>query len=308
MRVVYMGTPGFAVRPLAMLVTGGVDVALAVTAPDKRQGRGKKLAAPPVKEEALRLGIPVQQPESVRTPEFLGALGEMEADFLVVAAYGRILPRAVLEAPRIMAVNIHPSLLPRYRGPAPLNWAIMNGDRETGVTIMAMDSGVDTGGIVLQEKAEIYPKDTAESLGGRLSEAGGRLLLEAMEGLLRGKLSPRPQEGEPSFAPLLRKDDGRIRWERPALDIERQVRAMHPWPGAFTFWGDRRIKVLAAETGPEGPSAPPGTVLPSPPQTLLLAAGSGTLYLTRLQGSSGKAMNAAEYLRGNPVPAGLVFH
>jgi len=224
----------------------------------------------------------------------------------VVVAYGRIFPEKVLAAPKFLSVNIHPSLLPRYRGPAPLNRAIVNGDQVTGVTVMAMDTGVDTGGIILQEESPVLPDDTALSLGLRLSEEGGRLLLKALNGVYEGSLAPRPQEGEPSFAPMLKKDDGRIRWSDPALSIERLVRGMHPWPGAFTFWEEQRIKVLSASPGPETDEKP-GTVLESEPFTLLLATGSGSIYLTRLQGASGKVLPAADFLRGHPVPKGGVF-
>ena len=301
-----MGTPDFAVRPLEMLLGAGVEVSAVITAPDQKKGRGKKLAPPPVKEAALRLGLNVLQPVSVRPPEFLEELKRLAPDFLVVVAYGRILPKEVLAAPKYLAVNIHPSLLPKYRGPAPLNWAIVNGDDISGVTVMAMDAGVDTGGIILQEESPVLPEDTAESLGKRLSEEGGRLLVEALNGVYEGSLEPRPQEGEPCFAPMLKKDDGRIKWNESAAAIERLVRGMHPWPGAFTFLGASRIKVLQASLGPETCELP-GTVLESPQDTLLLATGSGSIYLTRLQGASGKILPASDFLRGHPVPKGSVF-
>lgn len=306
MRVVYMGTPDFAVKPLEMLLGAEIDIAAVITAPDGKKGRGKKLSAPPVKEAALALGLPVIQPVSVRTPQFLEELKSLDPDFLVVVAYGRILPKAVLSAPKYLSVNIHPSLLPKYRGPAPLNWAIVNGDAISGVTVMAMDAGVDTGGIILQEAAPVFSGDTAESLGERLSEKGGALLIEALNGVFEGRLAPLPQEGEPSFAPMLKKDDGRIRWSESAVSIERLVRGMHPWPGAFTFLGDDRIKVLGVFPGPEAFEIP-GTVMESPPQTLLLATGSGSIYLTRLQGASGKVLSVADFLRGHPVPKGSCF-
>ncbi|MBI5844999.1 MAG: methionyl-tRNA formyltransferase [Deltaproteobacteria bacterium] len=301
-----MGTPDFAVRPLEMLLGAGVDVPAVITAPDRKKGRGRLLAPPPVKEAALRLGLNVLQPVSVRPPEFLEELKRLAPDFLVVVAYGRILPKEVLAAPKYLAVNIHPSLLPKYRGPAPLNWAIVNGDDISGVTVMAMDAGVDTGGIILQEESPVLPEDTAGSLGKRLSEEGGRLLVEALNGVYEGSLEPRPQEGEPSFAPMLKKDDGRIKWNESAAAIERLVRGMYPWPGAFTFLGASRIKVLQASLGPETCELP-GTVLESPQDTLLLATGSGSIYLTRLQGASGKILPASDFLRGHPVPKGSVF-
>ncbi|MEW5735417.1 MAG: methionyl-tRNA formyltransferase [Thermodesulfobacteriota bacterium] len=305
MRVVFFGTPEFAVPSLQALVEAGVDVAAVVTAPDRPKGRGRKLAAPPVKEAALSLSLPVWQQASVRSGEFIGRVAELAPDFLAVVAYGLILSPELLAVPRHMCVNVHPSLLPRYRGPAPIPWALINGDSVTGVTTMAMDQGMDSGGILLQERDSILDTDTAESMHDRLAGMGARLLVRTLDEIANGCLQAVPQDpAGVTIASRLSKEDGRIEWNRSARDLSCFVRGMFPWPGAFTTADGQRLKLLFASVWPENTSAEPGTVLAGGDRGLLVATREGVLAVTRLQAEGGKPMPAGEYLRGKPIAVG----
>jgi methionyl-tRNA formyltransferase len=306
LNIIFMGTPAFAVPPLDALAAAGHRVLMAVTQPDRPVGRGRKLTPSPVKRTALRLGIALRQPEKIKTEAFTRELAALAPDVLVVVAFGRILPRALLDLPRLGAVNIHGSLLPRYRGAAPIQWAVINGEALTGVTAMLMDEGLDTGPILCSREVPIRPDDTSATLHDRLSVAGAGLLIEALEGLATGSLTPVAQDDRlATYAPMLSKKDGRIPWQKPAREVACFIRGMTPWPGAFTFHGDRRLKIfraqpLAVETGET-----PGRVLPGFADELRVATGDGVLSILEIQGESGKRLAIRDFLRGCDLPPGI---
>ena len=307
-KVVFMGTPDFAVPALRKLHESPHAVSLVVTQPDRPKGRGRKVLPPPVKRAALDLGYEVIQPRSVRDPDFFDRLASIRPDLIVVIAYGRILPGPLLGLPRLGAVNIHASLLPRYRGPAPIQWAVINGEKETGVTAMHMDAGLDTGDILRTAVTPIAPDDTSGTLHDRLARMGAEVLLETFAQFASGEIRPVPQDPAlATYAPMLRKKDGRIDWSRDAAAIECMIRGMDPWPGAFTFLEEKRLKIFRAGTAPGDPSAPPGTVLESFPDELRVAAGTGALAIVELQGASGRRLGIRDFLRGCPVPPGTVL-
>mgnify|MGYP006287371257 FL=1 len=298
-----MGTPDFAVPALTALSKADVRLSLVVTQPDRPKGRGRKLVAPPVKTAAMELGVPVEQPEEVRSDAFYQMMAGYRPDLLVVVAYGHILPKRILELPLYGAVNVHASLLPRYRGPAPIQWAIINGESETGVTTMLMDAGLDTGEILLTSKTAIDPADTAGSLHDRLAQMGGDLLRQTIEAIKGGTLRPIPQNhAEASHAPLLKKSDGRVDWSEPAAVIERKIRGLNPWPLAHTYYGDKRLNIFKAELRPADTDAAPGTVIPGFTGELRVAAGEGALSILEIQGASGKRLAIRDFLSGNPIP------
>jgi len=302
LQVIFMGTPDFAVPALTALSKADVRLSLVVTQPDRPKGRGRKLVAPPVKTAAMELGVPVEQPEEVRSDAFYQMMAGYRPDFLVVVAYGHILPKRILELPLYGAINVHASLLPRYRGPAPIQWAIINGERETGVTTMLMDAGLDTGEILLTSKTAIDPADTAGSLHDRLAQMGGDLLRQTIEAMKAGTLRPIPQNhAEASHAPLLKKSDGRVDWSEPAAVIERKIRGLNPWPLAHTYFGDKRLNIFKAELRPADTDAAPGTVIPGFSGELRVAAGEGALSIIEIQGASGKRLAIRDFLSGNPV-------
>ena len=251
MRIIFMGTPDFATGTLQALYDAGHEIVLAVTQPDKPAGRGKNLQSPPVKVLANELGIPVYQPEKVRDPEALDTLRTQKADIMVVVAFGQILPKEVLEMTPYGCVNVHASLLPAWRGAAPIQWSILAGDKVTGVTTMQMDEGLDTGAMLLQQKIAIEPDETGGSLFDKLAQAGAALCVETLSQLEAGTVKPVPQgKTTTPYAKMLNKNMGRIDWSKPAAEIERLIRGLSPWPGAYTFRGDKMLKIKkAALTG-----------------------------------------------------------
>lgn len=285
------------------------DVVAVIAQPDRPAGRGLALRAPAVKQRALELGLDVSQPTKVRTAEFAERLQSLEADVAVVVAYGRILPRGVLEAPRAGCLNVHASLLPRWRGAAPIQWSIVHGDEETGVTLMQMDEGMDTGPILASASTRIEPDDDAATLSERLSKMGAALLHEQLPRYVAGELAPRPQDdAAATMAPLLEKSDGRIQWNKPAQAVHNQIRGMNPWPGAHTVLGDRQIKVhraLATTLDPEG--ARPGEVIALDPEGILVACAEGTLEIQELQESGRKRVDARSFASGRGVAVGDCF-
>lgn len=302
MHAIFMGTPDFAVPALTALCEADVELSLVVTQPDRPKGRGRKLVAPPVKTAAMELGVPVEQPEEVKSDAFYQMIAGYRPDLLIVAAYGHILPKRILELPMYGAVNVHASLLPRYRGPAPIQWAIINGETETGVTTMLMDAGLDTGEILLTSKTAIDPADTAATLHDRLAQMGGDLLKQTIAAMKAGTVRPTPQNhAEASYAPLLKKSDGRIDWSKPAVVIERKIRGLNPWPLAHTYFGDKRLNIFKAELRPADTDAAPGTVIPGFSGELRVAAGEGALSILEIQGASGKRLAIRDFLSGNPV-------
>lgn len=306
MKIVYMGTPQFAVGPLRALRQAGHDIAAVVTRTDKPAGRGKVLTPPPVKVAAQELGIPVLQFKRLRDPESVAQVRALGPEAIVVAAYGQILPKEVLELPRYGCLNIHASLLPAYRGAAPVNWAIINGEPETGVTIMQMDEGLDTGAMLLREAIAIGPADTTGSILAKLSEMGCRLVVEALAGLAAGTLTPVAQDNsKATLAPLLKKEDGRIDWNRTAAEIHNRVRGLSPWPGAYTDLDGKLVKVLETEVAEGG--AEPGSLFEGPQGSLSVGTGKGLLRIVTLQPEGKKPMSAAEFLRGHRGLQGKKF-
>lgn len=311
-RTVFLGTPELA-RTILSALASAPDVQLVAVGaqPDRPVGRGLQLAAPPVKVEAVRLGLPVLQPKSARDPGFLEALRELMPDLIVVAAYGQILPQSLLDLPRHGCINVHTSLLPRWRGAAPIQWAIASGDAETGVTLMRMDAGLDTGPIIAAAHTPLSDCDTGSTLHDRLAALGAELLLGTLPEYLAGRRPPRPQPTEGvTLARKIRREDGRLDWTQPARTLWQRLRAFTPWPGAFAFLpSDTHAKLLKVHeahpesppASPSEPEAPPGTVLPGDGTALRIACGRGVLRLLEVQPEGGRRMTAAAFLAGHPI-------
>jgi methionyl-tRNA formyltransferase len=303
-----MGTPDFAVPSLKALHQNGFDIPLVITQPDRPKGRGRQMVAPPVKTAAASLGLDIFQPESIRTEGARKVIEQIQPDIIVVAAFGKILPRCILDIPDRGAVNVHASLLPRYRGAAPIQWAIINMEKETGITLMNMGEGLDTGDILSVETTPITFEDTADVLHDRLAEIGASLLVRTLKGLSRNKITPVPQDhSEATYAPMLRKKDGRIDWTWPAKRIEAFIRGMTPWPGAFTFLGDKRFKVFRSQVLETEHNSRPGTVVRGFPDELRIATGKGLLSILEIQGASGKRMPIKVFLQGYKIPVETLF-
>ncbi len=309
LRVVFFGTPALAVPTLDALV-GAEDVCrvVAVVAqPDRPAGRGKKLRAPPVAARATELGLDLRQPKGVRRGPFPRRFAELKPDVAVVIAYGRILTSEILETPRFGCVNVHASLLPKYRGAGPIQWSIIEGEDETGVTTMWMEEGLDTGPMLEVARTPIAPDDTAATLGARLSSMGADLAVSTLRSLQAGTLAATPQPEGATHAPLLSKEDGRIRWSDPAAVIDRRRRGTTPWPGAFCTLRGRTLKVHGADVLPAeacGIEAAPGTVIALDPEGIVVACGAGALRLTVVQPPGKRAMPAADFLRGHDLDLG----
>ncbi len=304
MRIVFFGTPAFAVPTLTALFSSEEEVIAVVTQPDKRKGRDRLPTASPVKELAVQHRCTVLQPPSLKDARFLDALSLMAPDIIVVVAYGKILPPAVLNLPPSGCINVHASLLPEYRGAAPVQWAIINGERKTGVTIMQMDEGLDTGDILLQEEAAIDGDDTAATLSGRLAERGASLLLKTIRRIREGSLLSVPQEGTPTYAPPLKKEDGRIRWSKTAAEISNMIRGMYPWPCAYCYLKHERIKITEGKAT-DG-SGVPGRIY-NVADELIVGTGEGLLRILRLQPEGKRLMSVKEFLRGRRLQEGAFF-
>lgn len=313
LRLVMMGTGDFAVPTFRALVESRHAVVALVTQPD-RSGPGRhRHVENPMKSFAQHQGIPFLQPERVKQPEAISAIANLAPDLLVVAAYGQILPGRLLSASRLGGINLHASLLPKYRGAAPVAWAIYHGESHSGVTVIEMLPQLDAGPILAQKTVEISPEETAGELEERLSSLGAPLVVDTVDRLEAGTVERRPQDPQDvTLAPKLRKEDGLIDWSRRAVDLANQVRAMQPWPSAFAFWhhGDdppRRVLILTAHAAPKDRGAAGGTVLVAENDRLEVAAGEGALKIERLQAAGKRAMTAAEFLRGQPVRPGERF-
>jgi methionyl-tRNA formyltransferase len=306
LRMVFMGTPAFACPSLQRLLDRGDEILAVVTQPDRPKGRGQQLMPPPVKALAEQHGILVMQPHKVRVPEFIEIVKELAPDLIVVVAFGQILPKALLDIPRYGCINVHASLLPRYRGAAPINWCIINGEVETGVTIMQMDVGLDTGDMLIRKSIPIEPDEDASSLHDRLAVTGAEALAETLDLLAGNKLQPEKQEDALScYAPMLKKDDGRIDWSKGAVVIRNMVRGMTPWPGAFTALGGNILKICRAGLG-QG-SGSPGTVLRAGRTGLEVACGSGSIIIEELQLEGRKRITADQFLSGYTIEPGIVL-
>lgn len=301
-----MGTPEFACPTLLALIERGERLAAVVTQPDRPKGRGQKLMPPPVKELALRHGIPVLQPHRVRDPDFIDTLRGMRPDVIVVVAFGQILPKALLDIPPQGCINVHASLLPRYRGAAPLNWCIINGEQETGVTTMLMDAGLDTGPMLLSRSTQINADEDIVSLHDRMSAMGAMLLAETLDGLKAGQVKPQAQDNAVTcYAPMLKKEDGLIDWQRDARAIHNQVRGMAVWPGAHTLLGGQALKIYRTRVA--NGTGPPGSVLRAERGVFEVACLSGSVFIEELQLAGKKRLEAASFLAGCPVAPGTLL-
>ena len=306
MRILFMGTPDFAVASLSALLAAGHEVCGVFTQPDKPKNRGMKLQASPVKEFALAHDIPVFQPVKMRDGEAMGYIRDLDPALIVVAAYGRILPDDILACPAHGCINVHSSLLPRYRGAAPINWAILNGDKTTGVTIMHMATELDAGDIILQGETDIGPDETAPELFDRLAALGGQLLVEAVGQIERGEAARTPQTAsEATYAPMLGRELSPMDWAKPAQTLHDQVRGLLPWPCATAEFGGVRCKVFSTAVLDGTMDLEPGTVAEAGKNGIVMACGGGSLLRVReLQPDGKKRMAAADFLRGHPLAAG----
>ena len=319
MRVVFMGTPAFAVPSLEALANSDQEVVGVVTQPDRPKGRGQAVAPCPVKELALAKGLPVSQPDKIKAPEFLQQLVEWKPDVIAVTAFGRILPKTILDLPPMGCVNVHGSLLPAYRGAAPIQWALIHGDTETGITTMVMDEGMDTGAVLLQQTIPIEPEDTALELGARMAQAGGALLVETLTRLAAQTVVPCAQDhSRATMAPLLKKEDGVIDWTQSATEIANRIRGLSPWPGSYTFHhacpersgAERRKHRLIirkgrvdAQGGPAGGGQRPGTILAVGPKSFWVETGEGRIEVLEVQPENKKRMSVEQFLLGYTLRA-----
>ena len=302
LRVLFMGSPDFAVPSLRALA-GRHDVVAVVTQPDRPQGRGRRLAPPAVKLVAQELGLPVLQPEKLRKREVRQELADLGAEMFVVAAYGKILSKKMLAVPPMGCVNVHASLLPRLRGAAPIQWAVIRGEADAGITIRQLDEGMDTGPMLLQGAIPLAPDETAGSLHDRLAPLGAELLIEAIDGILEGSVTPTPQPEEGTLAPMLAKDDGQVDFSRTAREVDCHIRGMDPWPGAHAALGDERIKLFRSRAEP-GSGGQTGEVLGADDRGLLLACGDGAVRIGEMQLPGKRRMTATALLAGRPIPVG----
>ncbi len=305
MKIVFFGTPEFAVAPLKALLDDGREIIAVVTQPDRKSGRGRKVHACPVKEEALKAGIRVFQPENVRDPAFIHELKALCPSVIVTVAYGQILPSDIIHLPESGCINIHASLLPKYRGASPINRAVIDGEKTTGITTMLMDEGMDTGPVLFQEKIEITPDDTAGSLSDRLSWTGAQLIIKTLDEMEKGNARPVPQTGEASYAPIMKKTDGLIDWTKSAYELSDFIRGMTPWPGAYAFLEGERIKIMRVDTLDEAGEA--GRVERVSKDELVIGAGTGSISVQEIQPSGKKAMAVRAFLQGKKLVRGMEF-
>jgi len=308
MRLIFFGSPDFAVPSLKKIYETGQEIAAVVTAPDRPRGRGRKLLPTPVKIEALKLHIPILQPVKLNDPEFRRSISALEPDLNVVVAF-RIMPEWLINLPRFGSINLHASLLPKYRGAAPINWALINGDKKTGLTTFILKREVDTGDILIQREMEIEENDNFGSLHDRMAQIGANVLLETIEGLAEGGLSPRPQPADGYCpAPKLTRETGRIDWRKPASDIVNLVRGLSPSPGAYARLGGLRLIILEAGAKEEAPEAAAGVIVSIDDKSgILVASGQGAVILKKIKPEGRKAMSSAEFSRGYEVKVGDAF-
>ncbi len=306
MRIIFFGTPDFAVSSLKALLESGEDMLSVVTQPDRVKGRGHTLSGPPLKEFALSKGIPILQPPGIKSPSFLEELKALGPDVIVVVAYGKIIPASILKLPPLGCINVHASLLPKYRGAAPIQRALINGEARTGVTTMLMDEGLDTGDILLQQEAEIRDEDTAYSLGIRLSWIGASLLCRTLKGLKDGSIHPRPQTGTPTYAPPLKKEEGKIEWSLPAKKIFDLIRGIYPWPGAYSYLNKERITVIKARVvdSDEGVA---GRIEKVSQEGFSVGTGEGVLSVIEVKPEGKRSMPASAFAHGRNLKGGAFF-
>ncbi len=305
LRIIFMGTPDFAAATLKALIDGPDEVVAVVTQPDRAKGRGKRLTPPPTKVLAEAVGIPVLQPTKIKTEDFRNGLLSYQPDLIVVTAYGRILPTTLLELAPLGCINVHGSLLPKFRGAAPIQWAVIHGEKETGVTIIQMNAGMDTGDMLLSAKIAISPDETAGTLYDKLAVLGSATLLTAIQGLQEGTITPVPQEhSQATVAPMLKKDDGLIDWHKDAAEIERLIRGLDPWPSAFCFLNGKRLRLFRPEIVHQDSDQEPGTVLVADKRGIAIVCGQNTLLIKEIQPEGKKRMAVESFLCGHPLGAG----
>ena len=308
MKIIFMGTPDFSVGTFEALIEAGHEIVLAVTQPDKPKGRGEKVQYPPVKEAALKRQIPVFQPKRVRAPECIEELRKYDADIMVVIAFGQILPKEILEMTPYGCVNVHASLLPKYRGAAPIQWAVINGERVSGVTTMQMDEGLDTGDMLMKTEIVLDEKETGGSLHDKLARAGAGLCVQTLEALKDGTVVREPQqESTTEYARMLDKGMGRIDWSKDAKSIECLIRGLNPWPSAYTEWNGRTMKIWEADVADIDEGREPGTVIRVERDGFCVQTGRGSLKVRSLQIPGKKRMDAGAFLRGYQVDVGMVL-
>ena len=309
MRIIFMGTPDFSVGTFEALIAAGHDIVLAVTQPDKPKGRGGKMQYSPVKEKALQHGIPVFQPKKVREAACIDKLRAYEADIMVVIAFGQILPKEILEMTRFGCVNVHASLLPKYRGAAPIQWAVINGERVSGVTTMQMDEGLDTGDMISKIVIPISPTETGGSLFGKLAQAGADLLIKTLPSIEQGtaEFEKQPEESPTPYAAMITKQMGLMDFRKSAEELERLVRGLNPWPSAYTFLNGKTLKVWKCKVSTEKTDAVPGTIFLADKEGIHTACGEGVLILTEVQLEGKKRMETEAFLRGYHIENGIVF-
>ncbi len=304
-RILFMGTPDFAVPVLEALVHSPYEVVGVVTQPDRPKGRKQVLTPPPVKQVAERYGLPVLQPQRIRREEDFQPILALQPDLIVTAAYGQLLPPPILHAPRYGCINVHASLLPKYRGGAPIHWAIINGERETGITIMYMVEELDAGDMIAQRAMPIHPQDTVGSLHDRLKELGARLLLETLPELLAGKIRPIAQDdSSATYAPNIRREDERIDWRRTAEEVYNRIRGLNPWPVAYTTYGEETWKIWWGHPVQREHHMSPGTILEVSQEAVIVACGQNALKLLEIQPAGKTRMKVADYLRGRAIQPG----
>lgn len=328
MKIIFMGTPDFSVGTMEALIQAGHEVVLAVTQPDKPKGRGKAMQYPPVKEAALAHGIPVYQPRRVREPECVEYLKSFAPDMIVVVAFGQILPKEILELPRYCCVNVHASLLPEYRGAAPIQWAVINGEAVTGVTTMRMDEGMDTGEMIAKTELTLSADETGGSLFDRLAVAGAELCVKTVADIAAGTATYTPQDhAKATYTTMIKKQLGEIDFTKSAVEIERLIRGLDPWPSAYTHLGDKTLKIwkasvieqenaekrttdaaLLADASAKAVASKPGTVTSVSRDSLIVQTGQGALSLEEVQLEGKKRMDIASFLRGCPVEVGTILN
>lgn len=308
MRTVFMGTPDFAVGTLEALIASEHEVAAVVTQPDKPKGRGKAMQFTPVKEAAVKAGIPVYQPVKVREEEFVETLRELKPDVIVVVAFGQIIPKSILEMPKYGCVNVHASLLPKYRGAAPIQWAVIDGEEKSGVTTMKMDAGLDTGDMLLVQEVPLDKEETGGSLFDKLSMVGAELLIKTLKALEEGSVIPvkQPQESPTPYAAMMTKEMGSIDWNQEAVKLERLIRGLNPWPSAYTHLGKKTLKVWQASVVEEESGLAPGAVVEAK-KALCVQTGKGILKIEELQLEGKKRMASDAFLRGYQIEQGTIL-
>jgi len=308
-RIVFFGTPSFSTPTLEILLQGRDEVVAVVTQPDREKGRGRRMIPSPVKELALRRGVTLFQPERVKGEAFHEALRALQPDLFVVVAYGKILPKSMLVIPRHGAVNVHASLLPKYRGASPISWAILGAEERTGVTTMLMDEGMDTGDILLQKETPIGEEENAETLHDKLSPLGAGLLMETIEKMKAGEIVPlRQDHSKTTYAPPLSKEDGKINWAREAREIDRQVRAFYSWPGAFTGWEGRLLKISRGSAREGAVQNEPGRIVWVGSDFIEVATGRGLFRIEEVQLEGKRRMSVRDFLSGHPVDVGTILN